>query len=156
MPLAVTLTFDQRALKVGTVLRVTGPGGDVFDAGAPILAGRQVKQALTSGPAGAYTVQWRVTHEDGHVLSGVFGFTVGASGSGSAATSASRAGSVSPLGTVVGADEPARSGGLPVVVWLLVGAGVFVVLAGTVLAARRPPTVADDEEELATTGQQQP
>ncbi|MBA8793341.1 hypothetical protein FHX74_000935 [Friedmanniella endophytica] len=82
VPAEVVLTFDEPALAMGTQVVVRGPGGDV-SSGAPRLVDNTVRQAVAAdAPAGAYTVDWRVTSADGHPVSGQFGFTASAAGGG--------------------------------------------------------------------------
>jgi hypothetical protein len=50
------------------------------------VAETKVSQNLREGPAGHFTVAWRVTAADGHPLSGTFTFTAAAAGNGAAAT----------------------------------------------------------------------
>jgi methionine-rich copper-binding protein CopC len=128
-PSSVTLMFNQPVLGIGAVMEVVGPGGNVGE-GAPRLVDREVQQALrANAPDGSYRVEWRVTSIDGHVISGTFGYTVG-SGPRPASAPAS-----------------ASSGGIPVIVWALIGAGLLVVMTGIVLAARHTgPTRARDDE----------
>lgn len=78
-PSHVTLTFDQPAQALGTEVVVLGPDGAVVSTGTAELVDHTVAQALADGlPAGAYTVQWRVTSADGHPLSGELTFTAAA------------------------------------------------------------------------------
>jgi len=130
LPDQVTLRFNQNVLGLGTVLQVTGPAGNVA-AGRPKVIDNQVVQPVQAGsPAGAYTVQWRVTSADGHPISGRFGFTAAAGNGGTAPDAAS-------AGTAKAADDdPAESG--QAVLWLLVAGGAAVVAAGVALARRRP------------------
>lgn len=81
-PPQVTLTFDQEALDLGTQVVVTGPDGAVVSDGPAQLVDTSVVQPLVATlPAGAYTVEWRVTSADGHPLSGALAFTAsGAAG----------------------------------------------------------------------------
>ncbi|HEY8307573.1 MAG TPA: copper resistance CopC family protein [Lapillicoccus sp.] len=74
LPDRVVLTFDEPALAIGTQVVVTGPAGTVSD-GPPQLIDAEVRQPVRSGPAGRYTVLWRVTSADGHPVSGTFAFT---------------------------------------------------------------------------------
>ncbi|WP_454050673.1 copper resistance CopC family protein [Cellulomonas sp. Marseille-Q8402] len=75
-PTHVTLTFDQPAQALGTEIVVLGPDGATVSTGAPELVDDTVAQALVADlPAGAYTVEWRVTSADGHPLSGELAFT---------------------------------------------------------------------------------
>lgn len=75
-PASITLTFDQPAQSLGTEIVVLGPDGSAVSTGDAALVDNTVSQALTTGlPAGAYSVEWRVTSADGHPLSGTFAFT---------------------------------------------------------------------------------
>jgi copper resistance protein C len=74
LPDRVVLTFDEPALAIGTEVQVTGPDGPVTD-GTPQLVNTEVRQPVRAGPAGRYTVVWRVTSADGHPVSGTFSFT---------------------------------------------------------------------------------
>ncbi len=74
-PAAVSITFNESVLSVGTRVRVAGPDGNV-SAGATTVTKNVVRQSLSpDAPAGHYTVQWRVTSDDGHPVSGEFTFT---------------------------------------------------------------------------------
>jgi methionine-rich copper-binding protein CopC len=78
-PTHITLTFDQPAQALGTEIVVLGPDGATVSTGTAELVDTTVAQALTADlPAGAYTVQWRVTSADGHPLSGELAFTAAA------------------------------------------------------------------------------
>lgn len=75
-PTHLTLTFDQPAQALGTEVVVLGPDGATVSTGTPEIVDDTVAQALAADlPAGAYTVQWRVTSADGHPLSGELAFT---------------------------------------------------------------------------------
>ncbi len=74
-PTTIVLTFDEPAVAMGTRIEVTGPSG-VVSAGEPRLVDNTVSQDLPPGtPAGAYTVNWRVTSADGHPVTGTFAFS---------------------------------------------------------------------------------
>ncbi|WP_148076649.1 copper resistance CopC family protein [Cellulomonas sp. PhB150] len=76
VPDHVTLTFEDPAVALGTVIEVKGPDGSVVSTGDAELVDNTVSQAIGGDlPAGAYTVAWRVTSQDGHAVSGTFGFT---------------------------------------------------------------------------------
>ncbi len=75
-PDQVVLTFTRPALELGTEVLVTGPDGAAVSEGPARLVDATVVQPLAaSRPAGAYRVDWRVTSEDGHPISGTFAFT---------------------------------------------------------------------------------
>ena len=73
----LTLSFSGEIAQVGAAVTVTGPdGGSVLD-GEPEADGTEVTQDLVDDLGdGDYAVAWRVTSEDGHPISGEFGFTV--------------------------------------------------------------------------------
>ena len=74
-PAAITLTFTESVVKLGSRIRVIGSAGDVA-AGDPVFEDRTVRQALQPGsPAGEYTVEWQVTSADGHPIAGTWSFT---------------------------------------------------------------------------------
>jgi hypothetical protein len=63
-------------VSLGTKLVVTGPKGEV-QRRPPKILGKSVRQALQPDvPAGAYRVDWRVSSDDGHPISGRLSFTV--------------------------------------------------------------------------------
>jgi methionine-rich copper-binding protein CopC len=118
-PAAVTLEFGEAPQALGTQVAVTGPNGASVTDGDPAVNGSTVTQPLAADlPAGAYAVEWQVTSDDGHPVSGTFGFTVadGASTSGSTDVSA--------------ASAPGDSGTSPL---LWIGLGVIVAVAGALL-----------------------
>ncbi|AKU18414.1 copper resistance CopC family protein [Luteipulveratus mongoliensis] len=152
-PANVVLTFNNPALATGSVIQVTGPSGRV-DEGKPTFVDHTVTQPLKPGPAGAYTVKWRVTSVDGHPISGSFRFTTWAvpvppasttapSPSSAAPTAAPTAGTSSATATTTSsaaAPAPKDDGEsgpnlLIVLVGVLVAGGVVGALVG--LARRR-------------------
>ena len=126
-PSSVVLTFDEPAIAIGTKLVITGPEGPV-QIGKPSLVDNTVTQDLQPGsPAGAYTVDWRITSADGHPISGSFTFTAEAAGGPS--TAPSLAPQPSPAAT---APTARGSSGL----WL-VAAAILVVASGLIAISRR-------------------
>ncbi|HEY0215243.1 MAG TPA: copper resistance CopC family protein [Cellulomonas sp.] len=116
-PERITLTFDEPAQALGTEIVVVDPDGTTVSSGAPELVDATVSQPLAGSlPAGAYSVQWRVTSADGHPISGAFTFTasaattVGASDPGSAMTT--QADPTEPAGSTT-APEPAVTATAP-------------------------------------------
>jgi copper resistance protein C len=130
-PSSVVLTFDEPAIAIGTKLVITGPEGPV-QIGKPSLVDNTVTQDLQPGsPAGAYTVDWRVTSADGHPISGSFTFTAEAAASGPSAAS-SLAPQPSTAATSATAPTARGSSGL----WL-VAAAILVVASGLIAIGRR-------------------
>jgi len=120
-PRAVTLTFADRVIQPGVVVRTAA--GKRVDGGAT-PEGRTVTAPLPSGLApGHYQVGWRVVAPDGHVQTGAFQFAVpDANGKVPAAPRADAG------------DDGA--GGPPVLLWVGIAAAV-VVVGGGVYAVRR-------------------
>jgi methionine-rich copper-binding protein CopC len=128
-PSSVVLTFDEPAIALGTKLVITGPEGPV-QIGKPSLVDNTVTQDLQPGsPAGAYTVDWRVTSADGHPISGSFTFTAEAAAASVPSTAPSLAPQPSPAPT---APTARGSSGL----WL-VAAAILVVASGLIAIGRR-------------------
>ena len=141
VPAEVVLTFDEAAIAMGTEIVVTGPSGPVSE-GSARLVDNTVRQSIAAGaPAGAYTVQWRVTSADGHPVSGTFAFTARAAGGGSAAVTPT--GSAAPTGggsTAAGVSTatPAAVGtGVPSWVWPVIAAALLLSALTSAAAARR-------------------
>jgi copper resistance protein C len=129
-PSSVVLTFDEPAIALGTKLVITGPAGPV-QIGKPLVVDNTVTQDLQPGsPAGAYTVDWRVTSADGHPISGSFTFRAEAASAGSSMAPVSPTPSVTPTPS----SAPARSGSAAI--WL-VAAAILVVASGIVALGRR-------------------
>jgi copper transport protein len=75
-PNEVTLTYDEDVVPQYARVAVVPTGGQDL-AGPPRVSGNVVVVALRSGPAGSYTVRWRmVASDDGHVTEGAFSFGV--------------------------------------------------------------------------------
>lgn len=153
-PEQLTLTFSGEIAQVGATVVATDADGESVATGDPQVQGVSVVQPLTNDlPAGDYEVVWRVTSQDGHPISGAFGFTV-TGGAPTGKTTASVTGG--SAGTAEATDkEPTTSptekstveettpapdttdasaqgssvGGLPAWAWLVVGLAVAGLLA---------------------------
>jgi copper resistance protein C len=131
-PREVRLTFDQpvRTGEIYNTVNVVGPDGTYWTDGQPRVEGNSVITPLRElGPAGVYTIGYRVLSNDGHPVPGKVTFTLTQPGNGNPAPppqAADQAGQQQA--------EPAEPGGLPVWPWI-VGALVFVAV-GLVLALR--------------------
>jgi copper transport protein len=80
-PADVRLLFDDEVRPAGGDLAVDAAGRSVLAGHAHRLAGnnRALVIPLRPGlPRGAYTVRWRVISDDGHLITGVLAFAVGA------------------------------------------------------------------------------
>jgi copper resistance protein C len=126
-PARVSLTFDLPAQRGLSTIIVTGPDGHQWQAGPATEQAATVTAPLRPlGPAGNYTVAWRIISADGHPVRGTFQFTLTTPGTGTPATD--RASST---------GDPA-SPGTPMWPWLA-GAGAVVIAAG-MLALRAKHT----------------
>ncbi|MGY4644055.1 copper resistance CopC family protein [Cellulomonas sp. URHB0016] len=169
-PHHVTLTFSSPAVALGTEVVVTGPDGTVASTGPAELVDDDVNQYLLERlPKGVYTVQWRVTSEDGHPVTGTFSFTAenaiglppdatavpeagdppaGTQATDAADAAATAAATATPTGGLTPAavaapspDDQAVSPGV------LVGVGAVLLVAGGIVAwllLRRPAVDALD------------
>ncbi|MFF4983821.1 copper resistance protein CopC [Streptomyces sp. NPDC001046] len=71
LPPRVTLTFSDKMAEKYAKVAVTGPDGKPAAAGKPQVDGRNVTLPFVAdGPAGRYTVGYRVVSADGHPISG--------------------------------------------------------------------------------------
>jgi methionine-rich copper-binding protein CopC len=134
-PSSVVLTFDEPAIAIGTKLVITGPEGPV-QIGKPSLVDNTVTQDLQPGsPAGAYTVDWRVTSADGHPISGSFTFTAEAAAASVPSTAPSLAPQPSTAATAPTAPTAPTARGSSGL-WL-VAAAILVVASGLIAIGRR-------------------
>jgi methionine-rich copper-binding protein CopC len=124
----VVLHYEEPPLAVGAQVRVTGPTGAV-STGQPTIHGSDLVQPLaTSIPAGAYTVTWRITADDGHVVSGTIPFTVTEGTAGPPAANPARPADPAPAAKSTGSG------------WTVIGAVavlVVVVIAVLMLVGQR-------------------
>jgi copper resistance protein C len=122
-PERVSATFNERLQTTFAVMTVVGPDGNPWSTGEPTVQGAVVGIGLRPlGPAGTYTVNYRVTSADGHVVSGSWSFRLTVPGTGTPGPGAAR---TAPGGAIA--------------VWPFVAVAVALVAAGGLWAARRRP-----------------
>ncbi|HVI38262.1 MAG TPA: copper resistance CopC family protein [Gaiellales bacterium] len=121
-PTKVSATFNEAMQTAFAAMTVVGPDGNLWSTGDPQVDGAIISVGVRPlGPSGTYTVNYRATSADGHVVSGSWSFRLTVTGTGTPGPSASAA---SP-----------SSDGIPV--WpFFVAAGLIVAL-GAVWAVRR-------------------
>lgn len=133
-PERVSVTFNEQLQTNFPSLTVVGPDGNLWSKGKPAVEGNSVSVAVGElGPAGEYTIAYRVTSADGHPVSGTRTFTL------------SRAGTGTPgpkPGAQDGAQGASDSGGIPLWVFVvgaivLFGGGIAVALFGGGVAVGR-------------------
>jgi methionine-rich copper-binding protein CopC len=129
-PQTVVLTFDQ-PVQEGEGLNsvaVTGPDGTQWQGGPATVDSNVVSAPVRAlGPAGVYTVGYRIVSADGHPVSGKVTFTLTKPGTGTPAKVTKDSASVP--GTTSGDSND----GVPIGVWLigaglLLGAGLFFAM----------------------------
>ena len=82
-PDQVSATFNERLQTTFAAMAVVGPDGNLWSTGEPTVQGAVVSVGLRPlGPAGTYTVNYRVTSADGHVVSGSWSFRLTVPGTG--------------------------------------------------------------------------
>jgi copper resistance protein C len=148
VPSVVVLTFAEPPLTLGLGVDVTGPGGTV-SSGAPTLSGSVIRQAIRpGGPAGFYTVRWRVTADDGHPVSGSFTFAASAPGAAAPSGSPVAATTATAVANPASSNADDRNMPSPLLWWGIVGAAVvLVVAAATVAVTRRRRGAGADEPD---------
>ncbi|MFU8850042.1 copper resistance CopC family protein [Micromonospora sp. SL1-18] len=75
-PKRVELRFLATPAPTGTKITVTGPDDTPGSTGEPTFSGKQVSVPFNPGPAGLYTVAYRVGSIDGHEVNGKITFTL--------------------------------------------------------------------------------
>ena len=120
-PARVTATFNEQLQSSFAAMTVVGPDGNLWSEGSPEVQGATVGVAVRPlGPAGGYTVNYRVTSADGHVVSGSWSFTLTVAGNGSPGPSASAG---------------VADSGLPV--WPFLTGAALLIAGGAAWALRR-------------------
>lgn len=136
-PKRVTLTFGESVTLRDKAVRVFGPDGKRVDRGAPGHVGGKDSTASIALhkhlPKGTFTVAWRVTSADTHVVSGAFTFSFGKHSAAKAPASVSQS-SQDPL---VGAAYTVARWGAYAAFALLLGCAAFCLTCWT-RAVRQP------------------
>jgi methionine-rich copper-binding protein CopC len=121
-PGRVSATFNEHMQPTFAAMTVVGPDANLWSTGEPSVEGAVVSIALLPlGPVGTYTVNYRATSADGHVVSGSWSFQLIQPGNGKPGPAASAA--------------AAPDSGLPV--WPFVVGAAILIAGGVVWAARR-------------------
>jgi copper resistance protein C len=122
-PTVVSATFNETLQPQFAAMTVVGPDGNLWSTGDPRVQGAVISVGVRPlGPSGAYTVNYRATSDDGHVINGSWSFRLTAVGTGTPGP---------PAATPTEPPEDA------VPVWPFYVAAVLVVGAGAVWAVRR-------------------
>lgn len=133
-PSRVSATFNEDLQPAFAAMTVVGPDGSLWQTGDPEVRGPVASVGLRPlGPAGRYTVNYRVTAADGHVVSGSWSFTLTESTAPASTAPASTASA--STGTAAPARAP-ESSTARVPLWPF-AAGALVLVAGLALWAVR-------------------
>lgn len=82
-PARVSATFNEDLQTTFAAMTVVGPDGNLWTSGDPEVHGTVVSIGLRPlGPVGNYTVNYRVTSADGHVVTGSWTFRLTVAGTG--------------------------------------------------------------------------
>jgi copper resistance protein C len=82
-PVRVSATFNEDLQTTFAAMTVVGPDGNLWSADEPQVHGTVVSVGVRPlGPVGNYTVNYRVTSADGHVVAGSWVFRLTAQGPG--------------------------------------------------------------------------
>jgi copper resistance protein C len=121
-PAEVSATFNEKLQPQFAAMTVVGPDGNLWSAGDPKIDGAVASVGVRPlGPSGSYTVNYRVTSADGHVVSGSWSFRLTVAGTGTPGPSASATG-------------PSNDG---IPVWPFFVAAGLIVVGGAVWTVRR-------------------
>jgi copper resistance protein C len=122
-PATVSATFNETLQTTFAAMTVVGPDGNLWSTGEPRVHGAIIDiDVMPLGPAGIYTVNYRVTSADGHVVSGSWPFHLTVAGTGRPGPSA--------------ASASAQPHGIPV--WPFLVAVVIAIGAAAWWSLRRP------------------
>jgi len=151
-PEQVSVTFSNNPLGIGSSFSVKDASGAEWADGPVDIVDNVASQKLKAGgPAGQYTVAWRVVSSDSHPIEGTFTFTASSAADGAAPAAGSTAAATVPgMGTaepgVTAAPESTGSGEpfqWSIVIFAAAAVGLLVTLA--ILARRRLAAGTDDE-----------
>lgn len=132
-PASVNATFNEPMQSRFAAMTVIGPDGALWSDGDPTVDGAVISVLVRpGGPAGEYTVNYRATSADGHVVTGSWSYRVRTAGAAPASPTAE-----APTATPVSAPAETDRVGGGVPVWPFVAAAVLLVAAGVLWAVRR-------------------
>lgn len=133
IPERVSATFNEQMEPAFAAMTVIGPDGGQWSDGEIAVQGAVISVGVRPyGPAGTYTVNYRATSADGHVVSGSWSYTVTES-----VTAPTEPSATPPPGTPPPPATPtaATDSGLPL--WPFIVGTTAIVAGGALWAARR-------------------
>ncbi|WP_324643975.1 copper resistance CopC family protein [Pseudarthrobacter sp. LT1] len=159
-PAEVSVTFSNKPLGIGSSFSIKDAGGTEWADGSVQIVDNVATQKLRpGGPAGMYTVAWRVVSSDSHPIEGTFTFSAASGAPGAVSSGTPTAGSSTAAGAVPGmgtaqpgvTEEPSEPAGAgepfqwSIVIFAVVAVGLLVALG--VLARRRLTGDGDTEDD---------
>ena len=145
LPANLSITLDNTPGALGSSIQVKDASGKDWAQGSVQVVDHVVTQQLKAGgPAGKYTVLWRLVSSDSHPIEGTFSFTAsGAAGGASAGDGSAANTAAAPAQTTTAAPAAQPGAGFP---WGIVVTIVVLVLAVAALGilARRRLNRAED------------
>jgi methionine-rich copper-binding protein CopC len=135
-PATVSATFNESMQSQFAAMTVIGPDGDQWSEADVTVDGAVISVPVRpGGPAGEYTVNYRATSADGHVVTGSWSYRVLTADP--AGTTAPASPTEPPAGAPAAApaDADSSDGGVPV--WPFAAAAAVLVAAAAVWAVRR-------------------
>ncbi|HWM05888.1 MAG TPA: copper resistance CopC family protein [Actinophytocola sp.] len=150
-PRNVQLTFNEPVALGANPIEIVGPGNVTWQVGKPALAGPVITApVVATGPAGKYTLVYRVVSGDGDAVSGSVPFTMSTAVAPPTPTTSAAPTTSAPAGSAEATvsatrSEPATDAsapaadddGTPLWVWLLGGALLLAAIAVVTLRVRR-------------------
>ncbi|WP_409489321.1 copper resistance protein CopC [Amycolatopsis sp. cmx-11-12] len=135
-PTQIKLTFSGPVTLAADPIQITGPENAKWTVGRADVAGSVITAPVQAvGPAGEYTLRYKVTFEDSHESSGTVKFNLSAPAAPpSSSSAAAQKSSETSAAPVPQADETTPEGLVPGWVWIVLA--VAVVVAGLVGALR--------------------
>lgn len=125
-PERVSATFNEQLQSDFAAMTVVGPDGHLWSTGDTGVDGAVASVAVRPlGPAGTYTVHYRVTSADGHVVSGSWPFQLTVAGTGEPGPAVTDRDDAAPAVPLRHSDP---QGDLPI--WPFVAGAVVLVGAG--------------------------
>lgn len=125
-PTQVSATFSEAMQPQFAAMTVVGPDGNLWSTGEPHVNGAVVSVGVRPlGPSGTYTVNYRATSADGHVVSGSWSFRLTVAGTGT------------PGPSVTATETPPQEPQDAIPMWPFYVGAVLIVGAGALWAVRR-------------------
>ena len=122
-PPRVSATFNEAMQSQFAAMTVVGPDDNLWSEGEPEVKGAVISVAVSPlGPAGTYTVNYRATSADGHVVSGSWSFRLTVAETGTP-------------GPPAADTSPEKNDAIPV--WPFYLGAVLIVGVGALWAVRR-------------------